>query len=304
MSGGRSSSISRPKNDTTAAKVMINILAGIWEWEASLANEDRLPCAIILDEAHTWLPQNAAMSRVSRQEGRDGEPSIFTCLQQSFFSLVTGGRSMGMGCIISTQRPADVDKRAIAVAEWRILLKADMPNDLGVYQKLGMDPKVASGLAKGEAYVRGPGGIAGIYQLRQRKSPDDAKTPGLSALQRKRATSVSTSQAGIVPTSDATSDELPQAQQDEVDRKSLRREPKESEVAPPLRHLSELERQVGMMFFEQSMKLTEIMREMYPEVKGGDAYQRATSEVQEAIRRYAAAVRHAAVQSVRREENA
>ncbi len=171
------------KNDTTAAKVMIQILAAIWAWEERLPDDDRIPCTIFLDEAHYWFPQNEQLSTVNRQKDKNGY-SIFTHLQQTFFSLVSGGRGMGMGCVISTQRPADIDNRVIALSDWRFLLNADMPNDLEVYKKLGMDPKGAPGLSNGEAYVRGPGGINGVYQLRRRYSPDESKTPGFEALRK------------------------------------------------------------------------------------------------------------------------
>src|SRR5579859_1544508 len=102
------------RNDTAAAVVMIQIVAAIYAWQARLSIEDRVPCTIVLDEAHYWLPQSEQHSTVSRAKGKDGQPSVFASLQQAFFNLVSGGRSMGMGCILATQRPATIDNRAIA----------------------------------------------------------------------------------------------------------------------------------------------------------------------------------------------
>jgi Helicase HerA, central domain len=172
------------KDDTTAAKVMIQILAAIWSWEEALANDDRIPCTIFLEEAHWWLPQNERMSTVSRQASKDGDPSIFSKLQQSFFSLATGGRSMGMGFVVSTQRPADIDNRVISGAVWKILLRADLPADLKVYRPLGCSDEVAMSLSTGQAFVKGPGQIKGVYQFRERFSPSEAKTPGYEALKK------------------------------------------------------------------------------------------------------------------------
>jgi uncharacterized protein DUF87 len=172
------------KNDTTAAKVMVQILAAIYAWEEALPNGQRFPVTIVLDEAHEWLPQNPKMSTVSKAEGKDGQPSIFTQLQQAFFSLLKGGRSFGMGCIISTQRPADIDNRAIAFGDWRFFLNADLPGDLKVYQGFDAEAgKVAPTLAPGQAYVKGPG-VKGVYQLRQKLAPDESKSPGVEALQK------------------------------------------------------------------------------------------------------------------------
>lgn len=224
------------RDNTTAALTMASLVNALWEWEASFPNEERLPCTIILDEAHIWLPQNSQMSTVSRQE-RDGKPSPFTQLQQAFFPLITGGRSMGLGCVISTQRPADIDKRAIAVAEWRFLLKTDFPNDMKVYTQLGVDPDMAMALAKGEAYVRAPNNVTGVYQLRKRKSPDDAKTPGLSNLQRQLSFAAPSTTRTTPP-----SVPLRSMEQDEGERKLLRSETKGSEGEVPLHPLPELKK--------------------------------------------------------------
>ncbi len=175
------------KNDNAAALVMIEIIEGVWAWEEAIDNNHRLPCTFILDEAHYWLPQSEQLSTVSRIKDKQTGLSLFNRLQQAFFNLVNGGRSFGMGIVISTQRPANVDNRAIAVAEWKLLLKANMPNDLKVYHDFGVDADVAMALANGEAYVLGPGDIRGVYQLRKRKSPDDAKTPGVENLARPAA---------------------------------------------------------------------------------------------------------------------
>jgi hypothetical protein len=53
-----------------------------------------------------------------------------------------------------------------------------MPNDLEVYKGFRLDPKAAKVLGKGEASIIGPD-IEGVYQIRLRKSPDEASTPGL-----------------------------------------------------------------------------------------------------------------------------
>lgn len=176
------------RDDTAAAKVMIQILAAFYAWQEKIPNDERIPCTIVLDEAHEWLPQNENMSTVSRKPGPDKEPSILAQLQQAFFSLLKGGRSFGLGCILATQRPADIDNRAIAFGDWRILLNADLPADLKIYRSFGMEEGLAPTLAPGQAWVKGPGDIKGVYKFRERYSPNDSKTPGVEAL--KKASSV------------------------------------------------------------------------------------------------------------------
>lgn len=59
----------------------------------------------------------------------------------------------------------------------------------------------------------------------------------------------------------------------------------------PLRQLSEREKQIGELFFgPRRMNPTAIVRELYPNAKGGDAYQKASAEVSDAIRAYTEAL--------------
>jgi Helicase HerA, central domain len=173
-----------------AAMVMIGINSGIRTYETVQESDARLPVVVVLDEAHIWLPQSGSQSIVSKEKDENGR-SLFTRLQNSFIWLVNTGRSFGIASIISTQRPANIDKRIIAPAEWKLLLKANMPNDLAVYKEFGLDKDEARKLSVGQAHIVGPGDFSegAIYQIGKRQSPDAAKTPGLANL-RKSAKSV------------------------------------------------------------------------------------------------------------------
>lgn len=173
-------------NDDYAAIIMINLLVGVREWEAARTNEFRIPFMAFLEEADYWLPQSEQFAHVNKKKDDEGK-SLFNQLQAVFFHLVNRGRSWGMGIIASTQRPANIDNRLIAPCEWKLLLKANQPNDLKVYRAFGCDPDVAPVLCKGEAFVIGPD-IRQVFQMRLRNSPDDAATPGLENLQRKQPT--------------------------------------------------------------------------------------------------------------------
>jgi hypothetical protein len=228
-----------------------------------------------------------------------------------------------MGTVISTQRPANVDNRAFAVAEWKILLKANMPGDLKVYQGIGLDPDAAQVLGKGEAYILGPD-IKGVFQIRKRNSPDEASTPGLENLQRKSvvreqvahqpgatsttsrsdglATSNPTSPATSNPTSPATSKSTSNPSPMEVKGNGATSGGKWPKVDQPLPQLSELEKQIGDLFFIQRMRKSKIIEQLYPpNARGGNANIKASEEIDEAIRRYAEVMRHRAIQMMRSE---
>lgn len=171
---------SYPSNDVVAA-IIIDMIAGMWEWEEARENEDRVSCFVILDEAAVWLPQRQEMSALSRDA--TGK-ALFQKLQNTFFqSVVIRGRKRGLGFVFATQRPAELDNRAI-VCNWFFLFKQTLPADLKVYRDIGVDEKAASNLQPGQAIIVDNAGSNSIHQFRLRNSPDNAKSPGLKSLSR------------------------------------------------------------------------------------------------------------------------
>jgi hypothetical protein len=124
---------------------------------------------------------------LSKTKDDDGYTTLDK-LQKIFFSVVVRrGRKRGIGFILASQRSAEIDKRAISSAQWKFLHLQNQPNDLDVYHDFGVDKAVAQSLAPGQAFVLGPS-VKGIHQLRKRNSPDNAKTPGLESLRKRRFT--------------------------------------------------------------------------------------------------------------------
>jgi len=170
-------------DDNVAAWVMIKLIKGVLTWQQQFTDEDRVSTTVVLDEAHYWLPEDQSLSTISRQKDKNGR-TLNGCFRQTFFSLISGGRSLGVGTILSTQRPASIAKQAIAIADWRFFLKATDETELKVYRHHGCSNEVAMSLVPGKAFVVAPDNSKGVYQLRRRYTPDDSKTPGLSALKK------------------------------------------------------------------------------------------------------------------------
>ena len=170
--------------DADAALVMAGLIAGVAAYQKPLDKADRVTCTIVLEEAHYWLPQDQSQSTIRgiKNRGDENGQTLLAYLQQTFFNLSKIGRYLGMGLIVATQRPADVDNRLISSSEWYFLLKAMLPADLARYKGFGAPDGVAQKLnpKKGEAYVIGPDGTPGVYHLRRRFSPDESQTPGLA----------------------------------------------------------------------------------------------------------------------------
>lgn len=168
-------------NNDTVAAILCEMIGGMWEWEDARENENRVACFVILDEAAMWLPQRQEMSALSRdQTGK----ALFQKLQSTFFqSLVTRGRKRGLGFVFATQKPADLDKRAIS-CDWFFLFRQTYPNDLKVYAQIGVNEDEAMNLQDGQAIIIDTTGNKVVRQFRFRNSPDNAKSPGMSSLSR------------------------------------------------------------------------------------------------------------------------
>lgn len=174
--------LSSYRNDAEAALVMAGLVQGVEDWQKARSNAERIPCTFVLEEAHYWLPENEGHSTIRTVKHPMTGVSLLSHVQQIWFNVAKIGRSFGMGLIVATQHPADIDKRIISQAEWRFLLKAMEPADLKVYRSYGLTDDVAQALnpKQGEAYVIGPDGARGVYHIRRRFSPDEAKSPGLA----------------------------------------------------------------------------------------------------------------------------
>ncbi len=171
-----------------AATVMIELILGLGAYQSAQleAGATLIPCTLILEEAADWLPEDESQSAIRGAKAHKGQGSLLSYLQRVWFNVATKGRSYGLGLVTATQRPAQVDTRLIAQAEWRFLLKAMEPTDLKVYRHYGTKDEQIMTLDpnQGGAFVIGPDGTRGIYSIRRRESPDEAPSPGLENLRR------------------------------------------------------------------------------------------------------------------------
>lgn len=78
------------------------------------------PCVLFLEEAHALLPQKTM----------PGEERMLGAFQD----LVAEGRNAGIGVVVMDQRPATVNKNALALVEVLIVLRTTYKNDRDVYR--------------------------------------------------------------------------------------------------------------------------------------------------------------------------
>lgn len=160
-----------------AAQLMVNLIAGMKEWQEERANERRIPCEFLLEEATTWLPQNAKESPLH------GE-AVFNDLQGAFFNdMVRKGRKRGLGLTVICQKIAEIDKRVLQ-SELKILHRQGELLDLEKYKKMGITFEETLALKNGECFLFSSGVYKLRLQIRQRHTEHGANTPDLRALRK------------------------------------------------------------------------------------------------------------------------
>lgn len=158
-----------------AALVMVGIIGGMREWQEALPNEKRIPSDFILEEAVTWLPQYVRESPLHGTE-------TLAQLQGTFFNdMVRKGRKRGLGLTLVCQKIAELDNRAMQ-SDGKLLHRQTEEADLDRYRKMGITREDSLSLGNGECFLY-TGRVSKLrVQIRRRKSPHGANTPGIEAL--------------------------------------------------------------------------------------------------------------------------
>jgi hypothetical protein len=160
-----------------AAWVMVNLIAGLKQWQEARVNERRIPCEFLLEEATTWLPQNVRESPLYGTE-------VMNRLQDAFFNdLVRKGRKRGLGLTVICQKIAEIDKRALQCG-MKLLHRQTELVDLEKYAKMGITNQETLSLQDGQGYFFSSKVSKKIIQVRRRYSQHGANTPKLSELRR------------------------------------------------------------------------------------------------------------------------
>lgn len=140
-------------------------------WE--LAQKQRRPHTIVIDEAHEFVPQ------------RGGKSDLQKIIKQMFIR----GRKRGLGFLLASQRSAFVNKDVLNLCNILFLHAVQLPLDIGLYKSLlPMEPRHArqmiDGLTVGQAIVRRKGANgknrADVYTVKQRRTRDIGATPSLA----------------------------------------------------------------------------------------------------------------------------
>ncbi len=132
-----------------------------------LAGDLRVPCMVIIEEAHEWVPEG-----------------VKTDLRELLARIALRGRKRGLGAVIVSQRSAKVAKDVLSQAEVYFCHKVTHPADLSVYKDLVPWPgkqveQIVPALQPGEAILVRSGGTLQV-QVRPRLTFHAGFTPSFA----------------------------------------------------------------------------------------------------------------------------
>jgi len=165
------------QSDEAAGLALCQLLDELFTATNAIAPRDRVPCAIHLDEAGYWLPQEA-VSYLSKETRKS--------LADAFHKLASRGRKQGLTPLLYTQSISEVAKSAIRQAGIKVLMRQTLDVDLTRYCQYiqgatARTKKAIQAYPSGKAIVILPDGSQHKVQFHERQSEHVSHTPQAQA---------------------------------------------------------------------------------------------------------------------------
>ncbi len=164
-------------SDEAAALSVCHLIEELFTATTAITPQERVPCAIHLDEAAYWLPQEA-VSYLSKETRK--------ALADAFHKLASRGRKQGLTPLLYTQSISEVAKSAIRQAGIKVLMRQTLDVDLTRYCQYlqGATPRTRRAIQaypSGRAIVILPDGSQHKVQFHTRQSEHVSQTPQAQA---------------------------------------------------------------------------------------------------------------------------
>ncbi|HYU76153.1 MAG TPA: hypothetical protein VEL31_26060, partial [Ktedonobacteraceae bacterium] len=166
-------------DEEAAAAMMCTIVGQLMQWAEALPTHDRVPCLVVLDEAHHWLPQ---------RRGSYLTPDTFRQLFDAFQAVGSTGRKRGLTPAYFCPKISELSKRVLypgLLAFFRASLDTDLKRYLEHLHcsDLSNDELKAriSRFGRGKAIVTLPTGAQQIVTFHNRQSQHVSHTPTVQA---------------------------------------------------------------------------------------------------------------------------
>ncbi len=158
-------------------KIITAVLNALMSWSKAQDEDGCLPCLVMLDEAHWFLPQRVELAPTL-------EKDTFNSMQSAFYGICNQGRSFGYTMCFFTQRIKNMQKWAIANCQTKVVMKHTEKNDLNeceqeVEKEVATRQEIAN-LADGTGVVIGFTHPAMIVHFDRRESKHVSNTPKIA----------------------------------------------------------------------------------------------------------------------------
>lgn len=160
-------------SDEAAALAMCQLIDELFVASTAIAAHDRFPCAIHLDEAAYWLPQNSVTYL-----GKETRKTVV----DTFHKLASRGRKQGLTPFLYTQSISEVRKETIRQAGIQVLMRQTLDIDVNracesIYGATEKTRAALRAFGQGRAFVILPDGSQHRVQFHERQSEHGSHTP-------------------------------------------------------------------------------------------------------------------------------
>src|SRR5450755_3426677 len=163
----------------SAAEMIVSVVNELMAWASARPSHERIPCLIVLDEAHTWLPEKRGVSLPKETYGK---------LFDTFQLVGSTGRKRGLTPFYMCPKISELNKGVLypgLMYFFRATLHTDVARYLdyfhsSMYPPAGLREVIAS-LPKGKAIVKLPSGGNTSVKFNKRESEHTSHTPTVQA---------------------------------------------------------------------------------------------------------------------------
>lgn len=165
------------------AETLTLVLNELMNWSQRQKPADRLPCLVLTDEAHNFVPEqpNRSGLRMARPQ--------FDALQSAYTRILNAGRSYGFTAVMATQRLTNIAKWSISNLQVKVIMRHTEKNDLDRCEEEAGDianRATVKNLPQGSGIVIGLSPDAQIVAFKKQPARHISVTPQIERVHERR----------------------------------------------------------------------------------------------------------------------
>ncbi len=165
------------------AETLALVLNSLMDWSQRQKPADRLPCLIITDEAHNFVPEQPSRSGLRMAKAQ------FDGLQSAYTRILNAGRSYGFTAVMATQRLTNIAKWSISNLQVKVIMRHTEKNDLDRCEEEAgevADRATVKAMPKGSGIVIGLSPDPQIVAFKKQPAEHISVTPQIERVHERR----------------------------------------------------------------------------------------------------------------------